>query len=178
MAGGPKVLYKPMLTSADYRIVDVASLRAARLGRPYYKAHGNSLAAKNGLRYEKRVGKELEHMVKLGRLGKVEHNPWFTFVDKYGAGQCCPDFLIWDMPGDDGFVIIVEVKLTWIAEAPQKLYDLYQPVVSNALGVNVTSLVICRNTAPMAPQSHFSLREAIMSGSRLLQWPDNGRMIW
>jgi hypothetical protein len=134
-----------------------------------------SIAGKQGLRYENRVHKQLTWHCKVGHFVKVEHNPWFTFTDTYGPGQCAPDFLLWQ---EDGTVIIVEVKLTWVEVALHKLTDLYRPVVICATGAKALPLVICRNLVPSSPPGALTLREAFASPYRLLHWPDTGRMLW
>jgi hypothetical protein len=133
-----------------------------------------SQAAKNGLRYEARVGKELQHHVVAGHFQRIEHNPWFVFEDIYGAASCSPDFLLYTDTG----IIIVEVKLTWKEVAIHKLNDLYGPVVAAALGHSTMPLIICRNITKETPPAKFTLSEALASPYRLLQWPDNGRIVW
>src|ERR1700691_4202818 len=110
----------------DFRMI-VGDVKAERSKRNLWtNQKPKSQAAKNGLRYEARVGKELQHHVVVGRFEKLEHNPWFVFEDIYGAAACCPDFLL----HVEGGIIIVEVKLTWVEVAIHKLNDLYSPVVS------------------------------------------------
>lgn len=161
---------------SDYRIVATGDLSAARLDKAYYKPHANNPAALRGLRYERRVLRELQRHVKLNHFMKIEHNPWFTFTDKYGTNQCSPDYLIWLSARD---VAIAEAKLTWKDVAARKLVDLYLPVVFAALDdVCVMPLVICRNITPECPAVEHTLRTALDSPTRILHWPDTGHMIW
>jgi hypothetical protein len=151
-------------------------LQAGRATREIWaKGKGSNPAAKLGLRYENRVEKQLAWHVTQKRFKRLEHNPWFTFSDQFGTANCSPDFLLHT---EDGNIIIVEVKLTWVEVAIHKLMDLYQPVISEALQAPCYPLIICRNLTPKAPAPALTLSGAIMSPFRLLLWPDNGRMPW
>lgn len=162
-----------MTNLPDFRIA-CGPLKASRSLRVFAKVKGTSPAAKRGLRYENRVAKELEYHVHLGHFTRIEHNPWFSFTDTFGSSTCSPDFLAYFNDN----VIIIEVKLTWKEVAIHKLNDLYSPVVTAALGVSTSPLVICRNATLDSPPMALTLREAIRSPYRLLQWPDNGRILW
>ena len=145
-----------------------------RSRRSFPKPKPSNAAAKLGLRYERRVGTELNLHVNRGRFEQLEHNPWFTFYDTFGQSNCSPDYLLWF----EGRVIIIEVKLTWVEVALAKLHELYCPVVSVALQCPVLPLVICRNVTPKSPKAQFSLSEAITSPEKLLQWPNTGHIQW
>jgi hypothetical protein len=136
--------------------------------------------AKQGLRYERRVGKELQSHVASGRFTRLEHNPWFTFTDAYGTANCSPDFVLYGGAAGptDPAVTIVEVKLTWVEVAIHKLNNLYGPVVSMALGLPALSLIICRNLTPESPPAENALGAALRSPYRLLHWPDIGHILW
>jgi hypothetical protein len=163
------------IPGSDYRMADTV-VSAARLGKAYYKPHAVGAAALRGLRYERRVLRELQRHVHLGHFLKVEHNPWFTFTDRYGTNQCSPDYLLWLSARE---AIIIEAKLTWVEVAAQKLVDLYLPVVFAALDdVSVMPLVICRNVVPSCPPVEHTLRAALDSEARILHWPDVGHMLW
>lgn len=149
-------------------------LTAWRATRAFPMPRPSSPAARLGLRYERKVGQELDRHVSQERFARLEHNPWFTFSDTYGTNNCCPDFLLWVNDG----IVVVEVKLSWVEVALPKLQDLYIPVVSRALGVSAIPLVICRNLNSNAPVAKFSLREALVSSNKLLHWPNTGRIQW
>lgn len=154
----------------------IMPLQASRSTREIWaKSKGRTLPQKMGLRYENRVEKELARHVAEGRFRRLEHNPWFTFSDQYGTANCSPDFLLHT---ENGNIIIVEVKLTWVEVAIHKLNDLYNPVISAALDAPCYPLIICRNITPRAPKAELTLSRAIMSPFRLLIWPDNGRIPW
>lgn len=166
---------KPPTDLPDFRMA-CPPLRAARAIREVWgKAKGSNPAAKQGLRYENRVAKQLAQHVAAKHFREVEHNPWFTFSDQFGTSNCSPDFLLHT---DDGKIIIVEVKLTWVEVAAHKLNDLYCPVISAALDTWCYPLIICRNTTPKAPPAALTLSSALKSPYRLLLWPDNGRIPW
>ena len=160
-------------TQTDFRMA--LDIRWATRSAPiWHKSRNSSLAAKDGLRYEKKVGKELERLGAGGRFTQVEHNPWFRFKDLYGIACCSPDFLLHRPEG----LVIVEVKLTWVDVAIHKLNDLYSPVVSFALGKPCRPLVICRNLTRDAPPSCSTLNTALASPHHLLHWPEIGQIRW
>ncbi len=168
---------KPFAPREDYRVV-VDLLWAKRLdASPWGKARGSNAAAKLGLTYERRVGKELLYHGAKGRFTALEHNPWFQFADFFGRNACAPDFVAM-LP--DGTARVIEVKLTWVAVAMPKLMDLYIPVVEKALGVRAYPLVICRALAPGAPPPAPGLHESLnpLSASHLLVYPANGHIPW
>lgn len=159
----------------DFRLVEPSKLSAKRAMRDMRVPKGTSIAQKAGLRYENRVRKQLGIHVTAGRFCSLEHNPWFTFSDPFGSGACCPDFLLWP---SENQVIIVEVKLTWVFSAVRKSVELYKPVVERALGVQSIPLIIVRNLTPDSPPASHSLREALRSNTKVLQYFDNGAMLW
>lgn len=162
------------MANLDYRMA-LNLTSATRATREFPKPRPSNDAARVGLQYERRVGKELKYYQTRGKFVRVEHNPWFTFYDSCGMGNCCPDFLLWL----DNKVIIVEVKLTWVEVAIHKLENLYGPVVGMALNMPTESLVICRNLAANAPRPKLTLSEALAAPTNpLLLWPTSARMPW
>jgi hypothetical protein len=161
------------MTLPDFRIA--LGLKAAgRATRAFPKPRPSNVAARNGLTYERRVGRELERHIAFGRFERIEHNPWFTFHDTFGTANCSPDFLL----HVDGAIIVVEVKLTWVEVALAKLDDLYMPVIHAALGLPVCPLVICRNVTGLSPAPQLTLSAALKSDAKLLQWPMTGHILW
>jgi len=159
--------------ASDYRIASGLT-RAERSRSLFPKPKPSNPAARLGLRYERKVGKELDAHTRRGNFIKTEHNPWFTFYDEFGHGNCSPDFLLFLENG----VVVVEVKLTWVEVALAKLAELYCPVVSVALGMPSRPLVICHNLSKGAPVATLSLREAIAQPNKPLLWPSNGHILW
>ena len=159
----------------DFRLVACDSLVAKRAMVPLYLPKASTAAGRLGLRYEKRVRAQLQRHVAEGHFTSLEHNPWFTFSDIYGASACSPDFLLWLA---EGRIIVAEVKLTWTPSAVAKLVELYLPVVGTALGVPTYPLVIVRNLTPDAPPAAHTITDALRSQSKLLHHFDNGSIIW
>lgn len=147
---------------------------AAPAPSPFGKARGSNPAGRLGLQYERKVKKELEYHKKVGNIIDVVHNPYFKFSDTVGAGACCPDFVLYTKEA----IVIVEVKLTWVAEALEKLTHLYIPVLEAATGLKAHGLVVCRNMVPGSPPALFTLAEALAKPGSLLYWPNIGRIIW
>lgn len=157
----------------DFRMA--IGLNSAWRTQPLFvKSRASSQSARNGLRYESRIGKELQRFVAAKTFSNLEHTPWFGFSDTYGTASCSPDYLLWF----EGRAIIVEVKLTWVEVAKHKLDELYCPVVSLALQCPVLPLVICKYLNPQAPKAELSLQRALTSSAKLLHWPQIERMKW
>lgn len=161
------------MTLPDFRMA-IGLTAAGRATRNFPKPKPSNPAARRGLQYENRVGKQLQQHIHSELFRRIEHNPWFTFSDTYGTSNCCPDFLLWC----DSGIIIVEVKLTWVEVAIAKLTDLYCPVISHALQEPVTPLIICRNVTANSPTPKFTISSAMVSPYRLLHWPDTGKIQW
>ena len=163
--------------SDTYRTVE--GLRAAGRINPRGQGRASNNAAALGLRYERSIGKELR------RLGnsdpdfiQLEHNPWFEFTDRYGNGQCSPDFIIHRR----GTIIVAEIKLTYTPMALRKLTDLYIPVIHVALDghndISLFPLVICKSLTPEAPHAAFRVADALYCDYPLLHWFGNGPLLW
>lgn len=163
-----------MSTLGDYRIA--LGLRSVERCAPLFtKVRASSPAAKLGLAYEKRVGKELLRFLDKDGFSKIEHGSWFRFYDTLGTGHCSPDFIMWF----NNKAVVVEVKHTWVAEAKAKLDDLYLPIVSCAHnGAPTLPLVIVKNMTRSAPSASLTLFDALFSETKLLHWPNIGRMLW
>lgn len=135
-----------------------------------------------GLRYERRFLKVLKSTVGSRSL-EVEHNPWFTYttdslVDK--SGVCCPDILVHETLTDITWVL--EVKYTWVADALEKLTNLYVPVVELALERRALPLVVCKRLTPESPQPKLSLFGLVPDNpnqalSEVYQWMELGPLI-
>lgn len=161
------------MSISDFRpAIELCS--AARATRQFPVPKPSNFAARIGLRYERRIGKELALHIASEHIDRVEHNPWFTFTDKYGSGNCCPDFIFWLQ----NVIVIVEVKLTWTEVAMRKLMELYCPVVATAFQCGVVPLVICRNLTLDAPAAKFSITDALSAELHLLHWPSIGHIQW
>ena len=128
-----------------------------------------------GLAYQANVKKELTKTAAENNL-VLESEPWFAFTDKWGRGQAVPDFVILV----DDIALIIEVKLSWVPMAGDKLLGLYAPVVGMALGRRTKLLVICKHMAPGVIAVTRSLRSAIDLNASVptLQWLGRGGITW
>jgi hypothetical protein len=144
-------------------------LRSARRCPPKYTPKASSAMAKLGLSYERKIVRDLMRSVWL-----VEHNPWFEFQDELGVSTCCPDIIL----TADSKIIVIEVKLTWVPEAIEKLRGLYCPVVEYALAAEVFPLIIVKNLRPDAPPVQDSVQRALESEMPILQWIGSGHIPW
>ncbi len=93
-----------------------------------------------GKAYERRVGKELEALFP-GGCDSFLAGPWFYFLDETGIHYCQPDFIILLARR----LIVIECKLSYVADAKEKLETLYAPVVEHYFKRPVSSCVVARN---------------------------------
>ena len=121
-------------------------LKWARLSSPpaFDKNKKYRGAAKLGIVYEQQVLDYLEALY----TGKLVVRPWLQFEDFNGAGLCQPDALI--LPAKKGGrLVVVEIKLTYMASAKRKFVKLYQPVVAAAYpGHKYQGVQICKRLKP------------------------------
>lgn len=156
----------PPIRSA-WRIPDRPQVKAARL---------ETEAQRRGKRYENRVHKELLHLLALSpQIHKLEHNPWFAFSAEDSEGACSPDFVL---HLNSGVIVCVEVKLTWVPAALEKLEHLYCPVIRRVYNETVFPLVIARHAAAGAPKPAFTVGAALTAPGRFMLWPDSGHIAW
>jgi hypothetical protein len=88
---------------------------------PVFADQKRTAAQKAGLRYEAAVLKRLDLLYE-----KVEKGPWI-YYSTGGRGHICqPDGLVWLRPD---LICVVEVKLTWVKGAREKLLKFYGPIV-------------------------------------------------
>jgi hypothetical protein len=129
--------------------------------------------ARAGLRYETKVFKALQ----ASKFGKVERSPAFTYRNVREASDrvCIPDILLWDEENE--YIIVTEVKLTWVPAAAAKLRDLYCPVVSKALDLPTKPLLIVKNLIPESPLPTSRLSFALLAQNPLLCWRENGPIL-
>ena len=143
----------PKLISAPKRVKEPA----------WASRKGKRGALRRGLAYEGKVGKELER-----RPGSLLAGPWFSYRNAKGETcYCQPDFVF-----DAGGVLwVVEVKLSWVPEAAQKLKGLYGPIVAQLTGRTPQLLVIVKNLRPKCPRP-FVLTQALemIRPMTLAQW--------
>jgi hypothetical protein len=92
------------------------------------------------------------------------HGPWYTFRDSRGESFCQPD-LVWHQ-GD--FVVVAEIKHTWVEEAEAKLRLLYLPVVEKATGKRAVGLVVCKHLVPQVRAVYGDLQPALVFAQQSL----------
>lgn len=161
------------------RFNKAAGLTAAARCLPKHQPKPNNPASAAGIAYERKVVGALA--IAFADVGfDLSHNPWFEFSGTFGYGLCCPDVLLAPQTGEfANQVFVIEVKLKWVPEALEKLTDFYCPVISYALSVPVTPLVICRHLTPEAPRAYHTFGEAADNVylSPLMQWLGASRLI-
>ena len=112
-----------------------------------------------GIRYEQNVLKQLE-----GLHEKVIKQPWILYRAPQKSGVCQPDGLVWLAPDH---CLVVEIKLSWVRGAREKLIHFYGPLVALLHpGVSLSYLQIYKNLrrgAHKKPVSLFNL-ETIPKG--------------
>jgi len=143
--------------------VIISAQRCPRLHRP---SRSQKPGIVLGLRYERRFQKSLQKAITETDF-QIEFNPWFSYVDDIeGPNACSPDVLLHDPSGR--FIIVIEVKYTWISSALPKLTDLYCPVVTKALNKSTVPLVVVKRLSPEAPKPLLDWRE--IRPPHLFQW--------
>jgi hypothetical protein len=141
----------------------------------------SSRIARAGLAYQRRVGRALAATAeRLG--GSFDPEPWFRW--KAGAGDS------WRLAVPDGLFtfgdlqLVIEVKLSFVPDAPEKLAKLYVPVVERARRLRVRPLVITRALRPEAVGHPFV--ETLSEAARLpagvpvpiLLYLGSGQILW
>lgn len=116
-----------------------------------------------GIRYQRALGKALiskltPHVISITPEPWYEYeiaNPTTKFTEK---AICSPDFLIETEIG----MIVIEVKLTFVFTAVEKLLNLYVPVVTLAHNTPlVAPLVIAKTLTPNTPKTINTLSLAL-----------------
>lgn len=145
-------------------------LSASRAADRTLKAPSNPSAAA-GLRFERSVVKALRSAAPTSAGFSIEHNPWFVYRDSNLTDYaCCPDILIHDI--DHDYIIVVEVKLTWVPNALEKLQKVYCPVVARALESPTRPVIVVRNLTPDSPRPQPSITRALLTQNPVVQWFD------
>lgn len=155
------------------KIECAARVQPGRMPQP------TSLAARQGLRFQRRVERALNGCAsKIG--GHFEPEPWFHFQrERFDTGHAVPDGVF--TFGD--FQLVIEVKLTYVPSAIPKLLQLYVPVVEKAYRLRVRPLLICKhlNSAAADHVRVETLAEALKADGGsvpLLHYPGDGGILW
>src|SRR5882724_2908233 len=110
----------------------IDGLREAReSSNPHGKSRPRGSKAA-GLAFERKVGK---------KLLLATHNPWFEFSDRNGRGFCSPDYVI----VREKWLVVLECKLTSVAEAREQLLFLYKPVLEHVYKLPMRGIIVVKN---------------------------------
>jgi len=117
-------------------------------------------AQQAGLNYERAVIKKLTKL-----FDKVQPHPWIVYSASNCRGICQPDALVL-LPDDH--LLIVEIKLSHVREARNKLVHFYKPLVEYLYPTKtVTCLQIYKNSRRYAhkhPLNIYSLEDTLKKG--------------
>jgi hypothetical protein len=146
-------------------------LSASRAPERVHKSRASNARGYVGLLYERKAVKMLKSI--LPKSMSLEHNPWFYYTASEGtSGACCPDILIHD--NDFDYIIVIEIKNTWVPGAIEKLRALYCPVVAKALERPTKPLVLVKNLTPDSPHPQPTLSFGLIATNPLIQWLGRG----
>jgi hypothetical protein len=150
-------------------------LKAERID-PRPLPHGRHTAIQlKGIRYQRALGKALTKNLK---EVTITSEPWYKYALRIGKSYseyniCSPDFLI----EKDDIGIVIEVKLTFVHGAVEKLINLYVPTVIAAHKhlKHIVPLIITRTLTPSAPPTITRISQALNvkhNSVPVLQWLD------
>lgn len=146
-------------------------LSASRAPERVHRSRASNSRGYIGLLYERKAAKMLKTVIPKSMT--IEHGPWFYYTASEGvSGACQPDILIHD--NDFGYIIVVEIKNTWVPGAIMKLRALYCPVVAKALGRPTKPLVLVKNLTPDSPRPQPTLSFGLVANNPLIQWLGQG----
>lgn len=122
-----------------------------------------------GLRYEKAFARAMP---------QAKHNPWFAFIDRNGAGNCSPDFVL----ELDDCLVVFECKLSDKSYAKDQLRLLYVPIVERVYGKSVRAIVVTKILRPWSDTSRVvgTMAEAIEMAKHTiptLHWLGRGKLL-
>lgn len=134
------------------------------------------LAARDGIAFERKFQRALHALVHTNAEWKLQRNPWFEYQDdERGYNVCSPDITLTDTKND--FIIVMEVKQTYVEDAIIKLRDLYCPVVFKATGIPAAPLVVVKNVLPNAPLPASRISFALQASTPVFQWLGQGPIL-
>lgn len=135
-----------------------------------------------GLRYQRTLGKALEKYL---TDAVVIPEPWYEYTRRNPDGTqesniCAPDFLL----QKNNIIIVIEVKLTFVYSAIEKLNNLYVPIVAHANRntKQIFPLIITRTITPSTPPTINRISQTLdanLTTVPILQWlGKNNPLIW
>lgn len=92
-------------------------------GLPKPKQKDLTAAQRDGIRFEKKLAKQLVHLAPASV--EVLHGQWIAFKDLEGEGLAQPDILL----RSGKHLVIIEAKLTQTEVAFEKMHGLYRPLL-------------------------------------------------
>ncbi len=133
---------------------------------PYQKPRKR--AQKDGLAYEKKVGRTLKRMLRDEQLeGELRLSQWILFVDDNGTGWAQPDAYIL-MPDR---ILLIECKLTQSDVATPQLLSLYLPLLRKIYNLPIVCLQVCHNL-------RYVPKRLVEGPEELLANPGPGVFVW
>jgi hypothetical protein len=128
------------MVRASHRII-IGLQRAEKLAkRPSFIPAGRPRGVKAlGVRYERSLARSMPWMTP---------GQWWRFVDGEGEGWCQTDLIV----ERGNFSLVLEAKLSWVAEGHSQLEKLYKPVVERALGKPMLGIVVTKYLKPNIPR--------------------------
>jgi len=119
---------------------------------PQFPEQERTNAQQAGLKYERDVLRQMGLLYK-----NVKPSPWLLYKASNTSGICQPDALWFLTPKH---ICIVEIKLTWVRNARDKLLNFYGPVVEAAhKNCKVSYLQIYKNTKPASHKRKLNFFE-------------------
>lgn len=103
-------------------------------------------ARARGKTYERKVGKQLAKRAEKLSVD-LKSQEWLEFTDANGYGYCQPDFYF----VCDGFVILVECKLTQTQTAFDQMTKLYMPVLKHIYAMPIIPVQVFKNIKRHTP---------------------------
>lgn len=152
----------------------LVSAESCRKPQNLPRGRATSRAAANlGLRYEKKVVLAISESITTPKI-RLEHNPWFRFVDSSRSGYASPDILLFC----GSFMVIVEIKYTFTVEALRKVRRFYEPIVRGVYQLPAIPMIVARNLTPEAPKPNYTIHAALGETGHLLHWMGEGKISW
>jgi hypothetical protein len=154
-------------------------LRAEQIEPQHLPCGKHTSAQLRGLRYQRALGRALARTLKRIDATLIPE-PWYRYVSHDACNICAPDFLV--EKGDSA--IVIEVKLTFVFSAIEKLTELYVPVVrkANPRLKRIVPLIVTKTLTPSAPPTIPRISKALDNVSGMvpvLQWRDRqSPLVW
>lgn len=111
-----------------------------------------------GKTYERLVGRRLEQRIAKGEIaGELIKHQWFSYIDSNGHGYCQSDYYIIC----EGFIVLIECKLTQSDFAGDQMSKLYKPVLEYIYKVPVVCVQVCKALRKNPPNAISDITDLI-----------------